>query len=493
MAGKGCIISKGRLPWTLLMLFVLALAAFLIFRPREDALPEARPVPQGLPKYQLTLRLSDEEHTLAVTEEIRYRNDTGDTLDRLVIRTWLNAFKTEETSPAALEEMYDACYSAGFSPGYAAVYDVMWNGERADWAYVNADETALAVSIPACQPGEEGQLFLRCVLHIPECRHRTGYSAGEYRLGNAVPLLSVYENGQWRTEEYAPVGDPFVSLCADFSVTLYVPEGFVPVCSAELTQDQLGAWRGEICAARDVGVWVKKGCVQCFGQGGQTKITSFAETEDQARRALKYACQAMETFSGLYGPAPYDHLFVCQADFPFGGMEYPGMIWLGKGNYLESRADTLEVTAAHETAHQWFYALVGSDQFYAPWQDEALCEYAMLRYVRERYGFFSYETLKAARVDAPMQEAIPGALTPGSPVDYFASYSDYAAVVYGRGAALLVALDEMLPQGTDDFLRAYAEAFAYQMVSRGQFEEFLNRYAGMDLSPLLLDYLDTLP
>ena len=90
-----------------------------------------------------------------------------------------------------------------------------------------------------------------------------------------------------------------------------------------------------------------------------------------------------------------------------------------------------------------------------------------------------------------MQDKTPGTLTPGSPIDYFASYADYATVVYERGAALLLALDEMLPGGVDAFLRAYAARFAFQLVSRNEFEAFLNDYAGMDCSPLLLDYLDT--
>ena len=173
-------------------------------------------------------------------------------------------------------------------------------------------------------------------------------------------------------------------------------------------------------------------------------------------------------------------------------MEYPGLCMIGERDYLESRADSLELTIAHETAHQWFFSLVGSDQVNDPWRDEALSEYLMLRYVQRRYGQSSFESLKSYRVDAAMQENVPGTVTPGSPITYFGNYTDYRTVVYDRGAALLLALDAFLPGGTDAFLRAYAGEYAFQYVSRAEFEEFLNRYAGMDLHPLLLDYLDTL-
>ncbi len=115
----------------------------------------------------------------------------------------------------------------------------------------------------------------------------------------------------------------------------------------------------------------------------------------------------------------------------------------------------------------------------------------MLRYVQKRYGQSSYEALKYYRVDAPIMESVPGSLTPGSPISYFSNYQDYRTVVYGRGAALLMALDDFLPGGTDAFLKAYAKEFAFQHVTRKQFEAFLNDYSGLDASPLLLDYLDT--
>ena len=173
-------------------------------------------------------------------------------------------------------------------------------------------------------------------------------------------------------------------------------------------------------------------------------------------------------------------------------MEYPALCMIGKNQYAAEKADSLELEIAHEIAHQWFYAVVGSDQALSPWQDEAMCEYAVLRYVQKRYGQSSFETLKYYRVDAPMMESIPGSLTPGSPISYYNNYQDYRTIVYGRGAALLLALNEFLSDGTDAFLKAYVKEYAFQYITRKQFEGFLNQYSGQDVSPLLLDYLDTL-
>ena len=499
MAGKRSIINLLRQRRFLALLAaaaVLAIAgAVWAFRPGPEAEEAAeirlKEAAQGLGDYQLTLRMDAADHTLALTEEITFRNLSGETLSDLVLRTWLNAFASEETSPAAAEELYEACYPQGFSTGELRLFDVAWNGAFAPHEYLDEARTALRVQIPALKAGKEGKLLLRAVAYIPACAHRTGIAGETWQLGNVIPLLSLYQDGAWRTDPYASVGDPFVSECANFSVTLYAPEGYTPACSAPLTRGSDGAWRGSILAARDLALCVSPDYKMASGRAGKTAVYSFAETAQGARRALGYAVKALETYGGLYGEYPYPAFTVCSVDFPFGGMEYPGLVMVSAGNYLESKADSLELTIAHEAAHQWFYALVGSDQVFDPWQDEALCEYAMLRYVRARYGAGSYEALKSLRVDAPQRENVPGNLTPGSPIDYFGSLTDYATVVYGRGAALLVALDEMLTGGVDGFLRAYVQEFAFGFAQRLDFEESLNRYAGMDVTPLLLDYLDT--
>lgn len=498
MAGKRCIITVLPVRRGLIAAGVLAAAvliAVLLFsypavspQGADSRLAEAG---KDLTDYTVTLRLNDQEDTLAITEIIQYRNDTGEPLSSLMVRTWLNAFQTEETSPAALEELYDACYPEGFSPGGLTLYDVLWNGARAAYAYVNEDQTALEIQIPALMDGQRGEMTLRCVARIPVCCYRTGKAGRDYQLGNVLPLLSLYQDGKWRTDEYSPVGDPFLNECANFHVTLHLPDGYVPACSAPLQKGEDGAWRGDMTAARDFCLCLSPDYTTASGRVGETAVYSHAKTEQGAKRVLEYAKKALETYAGLYGDYPWPALTVCEAAFPFSGMEYPGLCMIGAENYREDKADTLELTVAHEIAHQWFYALVGSDQALQPWQDEALCEYAMLRYVRARYGQGSYETLKYYRVDAPMREKLPGTLTPGSPIGYFGNLEDYRTVVYGRGAALLEAVDELLPGGVDGFLKAYAEEFAFRFATRADFESCLNRYAGMDLKPLLLDYLDT--
>lgn len=488
MKKKRCIIGG-------VCLFTV-LAVLLLFLPRGENIPAPSPAllaaAEGLDAYRVQLKLDDQKHTLSITQEVQIKNRTDALWPDVVLRLWPNAFQTEDASPAALDELYDACYPNGFSPGRVLVHDVKWNGVPAAHTFPDAMQTVLSVDVGGLAPGEEGVLYIRCVVEIPNCAHRTGYCGGTYHLGNVLPLLSVYENGAWRQDAYSPIGDPFYHECANFSITLHLPEGFTPACSLPLQQETEGVWTGSGLALRDVGLAVSNEWGGTASAAlGQVRVQAFAETKSGAHTALKYAQKALETYESLYGPYPYQTFTLCSAAFAPGGMEYPAMAVMDAAYFAPDQKDTLELLIAHETAHQWFYALVGSDPVNQPWQDEALCEWALLRYTERQHGRQAAENLRYYRVDAPMQEFIPGGLTPASPLSYFSSLGDYRSIVYGRGAALLVALDAFLPEGTDAFLQQYVQEYAFQIAGRTGFEQALNACAGMDALPLVQDYLDT--
>ncbi|MBR1606808.1 MAG: M1 family metallopeptidase [Clostridia bacterium] len=489
-----CIIRKRWQKIALVAcLLPLALLCFLWLRPGKAAGERARNASEGLDHYDYQLIFRPEESTLAVTMTLDFTNRTGDTLDTLVLRTWANAYEAEESSPAAIDALFDACYPEGFSAGYLTLEGAWWQGQVASAAYLDEAKTALAVSIDPLPSGQSGQMTLRCRITVPVCAHRLGFSKGIWQFGNALPILSVYENGGWRTDAYSPIGDPFVSQCANYAVSLTVPAGYQCASTGKCALDsrEKDSWRYVIDApaARDFAFALSQDWQKA--ETKQSGVSVIVCALENAGTAAKYAAKALKVYEKLYGDYPYETLTVCAIDFPFGGMEYPGLIFVGLPYFAAEQKDTLELVIAHEVAHQWFYGLVGSDQVNQPWQDEALSEYAMLRYARQVYGQNAYENLVITRVKAPMQERIPQPVTPATPITDFGSPDVYFSVVYGRGAAFLLAVEEMTGR-LDAFLRQYCDTCAFFLASRQDFVKLLREVTGEDLEPLMLDYLDTL-
>ena len=460
-------------------LLLLALSAqSKPWQPSEALLKAAQP----LDTYRYELVFHPEASQLAVTMRLEVHNRSRQPFDYLLLRTYAGAFSREDTSPAAYPEIHEGFYPQGFSLGGILVHDVLWNDSPAASDFEDTAETLLRITIPALAPGEEGNLTLRCVLSLPQSPSRFGCFQDVWTFGNCLPILSLRDEEGWRRDPYWPIGDPFVSQAANYRVSLSLPEGYALASSSPLEKNAY--------ALRDWAMVIVKGFTVRQTRVGQVQLLVLSNEAGKADSILMMARKALAFFNKAYGGYPWETLTLVETPFPMGGMEYPGLVVLSDTFLNAGNPDGLELTIAHELAHQWFYALVGSDQINQPWQDEALCEWSALRYVRAVYGQGAYENLKALRLDAPMRESIRQGITPASPLSFFLSYQEYTSVVYGRGTAMLEAL-ELDTGKADAFLKAYCERYAFSLASRQDFETLLNSFMGRDLSPLVQDYLDT--
>jgi hypothetical protein len=501
-------LPANRLRLVLLAALFLAAVAVTAFFLWPKAAPLQAPAPsaelqaqaRGLDTIRITASFDPGARQLAVVEELELTNRGEEPRDSLVLRTFANAFQSPDTSPAATEELYQKCYPQGFSAGSLVISSAQLHregqeGVTADYRYT--DEAKTVLRFPLDSPWEKGQtlvLELQYTLTIPKLAGRFGENSGFWALGNAFPLPAVSQDGAYREDPYYAVGDPFLSECMNFSVSLTLPKGYTAAGSAwpsvTPSSDGTSLYAFEALSVRDFALCLSNGyrLVQVMEDG--VLVSTYAKDDRQAAQALGFARQALSCYNRIFGAYPYPAYTLAQVDFPFGGMEYPSLVMLGS-DLLQQGGQDLELLVAHETAHQWWYGVVGSDQVNQAWQDEALCEYSLLPYVQQYHGIQAREDIRFSRIETAMRVTVPLGITPGSPLELFADGSEYATVVYGRGAAFLVALDTALGGGLDDFLKAYYDRYRFRLLTRQDFENELRAFSGQDWSALMTDYLDT--
>ncbi|MEG2206588.1 MAG: M1 family metallopeptidase [Clostridia bacterium] len=463
---------------------------------------------EGLDDIVIEAVFNPDAGSLSVWQRLVLVNRGADARDSAVLRTWPNAFQSAETSPCATDEFYSRCYPNGFSFGALVISEAQAQlasaqkapdnhaaqGAPVGYRYLDAAKTALLLPLNASWlPGETLTLTLRYTVYVPKAAYRFGVNSDIWALGNAFAIPAVYENGAYRTDAYAPVGDPFLSDCANYTVSITAPEGYQIAGSGEPVAEHgqgVVTYRFSLLAARDFAFTLSERYHAAQAMEGDVLVSAYAQAASAAKEALGYARKALRTFEKLYGAYPYPSLTVSEIDFPLGGMEYPAHVMIASSQ-LAAGGRVLEYVVAHEVAHQWWYAMVGSDPINQAWQDEALCEFSLLRYTEAVHGRAERDELEATRVESAMRVTVPRGITPGAPLDFFSSMSEYALVVYNRGAAALCALDRAMPSGLDGFLRRYAERFAFSRATRADFEALLAEYTGEDYAPLLTDYLDT--
>ena len=454
----------------------------------------------GLDAVYVEASLDSEAAVLTVSQTLTLSNRTGEAQGAAVLRTWPNAFQTPDTSPAAAEDkIYESCYLDGFSIGALVMSRarVARDGQEAQtvaYRYTDEAKTVLSVPVPGgWQAGEWITVSLAYTVQIPHMAYRFGVWDGIWALGNAFAIPAVWEEGTWRTDEYYPVGDPFLSDCMNWTVKLSVPEGFL--CAATgyaraRTEEGRALYEFSAPAVRDFALVVSDRFCIAQEVRDDVLVSAFATSQARARELLEDGRQALACFSARYGAYPYQSYTLCEINFPMGGMEYPGLAMIA-ADRLDAGGETLETVVAHETAHQWWYAVVGSDPVNQAWQDEALCEFSVLEYGEERYGAAWRQEREQREIESALRVTVPHGVTPGAPLERFSTMSEYSLVVYDRGAAMLCALDRMLGGELDAFLRAYYERFAFKRATREDFEALLEQVTGEDLAPLIRDYLDT--
>lgn len=483
---------KKRTLVVLALFFAVAAVVWLLMPQTAEITvsPELMKAAEGLDEIIISAKLNAQARSLNVQQTLRLKNRTGQKQDAAVLRTWPNAFQSMETSPCTAEESWvDRYYPAGFSSGALAMAHAEANGQSVLHRYTDEAKTVLKVPVPGgWQAGETLELQLTYTLQVPQMAYRFGVWEDVWALGNAFIIPAVWEDGAFRTDAYAPVGDPFVSDCANYTVDVTVPKDYVCAASANTSVVEKGVYSYRALAARDFALVISSKFQTAQTVQNGVLVTAYAADTAQAKEMLKYGQKALETYSEAFGAYPYPSYSLAQVNFPHGGMEYPGLSMIST-DLLAAGGRKLEYAVAHETAHQWWYAVVGSDSWNQPWQDEALAEFSLLHYAQAHYGPAERHDLEQSRMQSALRVTVPQGITPGAPLDYFPSASMYKLVVYDRGAACLCALHRTVP--LDGFLRDYYRNYAFRRASRADFEQQLFDSTGEDLTPLLRDYLDT--
>ena len=405
-------------------------------------------------KYTVAVRWHPSTHTLSGTERIALVNDGPSALSSVWLRLWPNG--------------YGSC-----KRHYARV-DVIGGGAAAGAAVAC---TALKVRLARpVAPGRSATVRLRLRVTVPSKPNRFGRDSGVVYLGNALPLLAVEDAGGPALEPYTDLGDPFYSRSAAWSVRLDLPAGLTAATTGSVNHHLRvghGLERLRIFArhARDFAIVIGHLDSSSVRTSTGLKITRYRPV-DQDREAslatLDTARLAVEQYTAWYGPPGVSEIDIAPPPASLGqfgaGMEFPGLVLApDTGGYT-----------AHELAHQWWYSLVGDDQWRSPWLDESFAEFSARRLPASVVGPDDLECDPGDPVGSKGRGPLSASMHQWDQV----GGEPYYNVVYLGGACALRSLESDL--GADwmtSFLRGFADGHRWQLVTPSSFVDALRAAA----------------
>jgi hypothetical protein len=434
-------------------------------------------------QYNLEAIFNYLQHSLSVTEAIHYVNYTPETIVDLILVVEPNHW-----------------------PGGFSLDSISWdNGENINNYELKNEQLHIPLSQPL-QSGERLGLMINYQLALPEIPAPSelnrpvpyGYTARQTNIVDWYPYIPPYLDGEgWVVHPRWWFGENQVFTVADFQVKITLAEpvqDLVIAASAPVVQAG-DSYTYHLDSARSFALSASTEYLVQTTTVGDVTIHSYAFPFDKngGLEVLHNTADALELFSNLIMPYPHTTLSVVEADF-LDGMEYDGLFFLSHGFfdlYDGTPKGYLTFIAAHETAHQWWYGLVGNDQALEPWLDEALCTYMEHIFYENIYADYppgSSESLVDWWWFYRVNFYDPTGWVDNSIYD-FNQFRPYRDAIYLNGAKFLQELRNLIgDQAFFAFLRDYANKNAHGIATAADFFSILRNHTSENLEGLLAKY-----
>ncbi|MFI0960312.1 M1 family aminopeptidase [Streptomyces sp. NPDC021080] len=401
------------------------------------------------PGYTVSLTSNTSGTSWSGHESVTFTNASSTSLSEVYLRLWDNYHGTCSAMPITVSNV---------------------SGGTAGSLSVACTALQISLSSPLAQ-GQSATIGFDLGITVPSGADRFGYDGAFVNIGNALPVLAVKDGAGWHLDPYTNNGESFYSLAADFKVTLDHPTSLL-VPATGTSVDTAGSSGRTVTTAtaskvRDfawaAGPFTKISGTSTAGTAINIYSVSGISSSD-AQSMLSTAKSAVDAHAARFGAYPYGELdAVIDNNYWFGGMEYPGFV-----------LDLVSTTAlTHEIGHQWFYGIVGDDEYNSPWLDEAFTDYAT-DLAQGKTGTSCWSSVSWAS----SAENITNSMA------YWDAHSSrYSTVVYGYGKCALHDLRRVLGDTVmANLLKSYAGSHWYGVSTTAEFKAAAQAATTTDLT-----------
>lgn len=521
-------------------------------------LAAATPASPPVVEYTIDVSLDPAEKKLHGTEHLVWRNPSDDPVPELRFHTYLNAFKNNRTTfmrESGGQLRGDEAGKKAADWGWIDVASI----KPADGADLRpgarfvqpdgndpSDETVLLVPLPAPVP-PHGEIALDIVFEakLPKIFARTGFVRDYFLVGQWYPKIGVYEpagmrgrkTGGWNCHAFH-ANSEFYADYGRFEVTITVPSKFVVGATGKRVSEQKRgdktayryvqdnvhdfAWTADprfvvvefpFDPARDVPPRVAARASRELGMPEADialkpvacRLLLQPGHENVRERYIRSAKEGLVFYGLWFGAYPYETLTV--VDPPddgqgSGGMEYPTFItggivqsWLSRWPFTRVRA--IEIVTIHEFGHQYWYGMVGSNEFEESWLDEGLNTDSEYRTMALFYGprdvaaFPGGLGMDEVSLAHGQYAHLPNLDPIHACAWCFANGASYGTNSYPKVGLFMAQLRQDLgPETFARAQRAYFQQWSFRHPSTSDFFDTFERVSGRDLSAYRLGIVD---
>ncbi len=472
---------------------------------RADAIPD------WLPFYDLDIELDHDQHIVHTRQRVTWTNMTDRPTQELVFNVY-PYYKIPSTGDLivyakTLELLRSSPSESLDKEGrHLTIHGVSHNGKALEYGWREDIETAMVVTLPEpVGPGKSVTVEIAFTLRLPNKQGRWGWYNGVTSLANWYPILAYYDaESGWKPAPFIAWHQPFYNEAGVYSVRFTLPiNQRVASTGTILRETDLGNGlkRLEIVAAcaRDFTIVCSDRFQEWVGYAGRTRVRvlAFPRYEWAARKMLQVACEAIPDYNHWFGPYPYDEFDIVQGQFPWNGNECSGLIMIDERVFAipEFGEMYLEHLISHETLHQWWYNVVGTNGYCETFMDESVVAFYTARRLQAKFGKNAawlkykrgFEWLPQIHHDTYLLNGLYGTLGRGEetatvqPLPGFGNVVTLFSMTYDRGAKILAMIEERIGcEAFRDFMRLVYGKYQFRVLHVKDFQAELEAYTGQN-------------
>lgn len=511
-------------------------------------------------KYVMDVTFNPTSRMISGTLDFTYKNNSSETLTEIWFHLYPNAYKNNETP---LGKQLTSINRVRFLEAPDSLRgwmnaDFFQNESKLTQRFkseTEIDEVKVDLVQPI-KPGETTILKIPFEMQIPGDFSRLGFRDKYFALTQWYPKVVVYDEDGWHPDSYLDFGE-FYGEYGSFDVTIHLPKNYILDATGWLIDspkevqfmDSLinvtttyyestdpafkKQFKEDFIAHRNNMLTNELKTVRFYAENvvdfawftspyyavrkgtNQDGVVSFSlitvPNLDGWRNAHEMALHAVNTYGEWVGKYPYPKASV--VDGPLrsgGGMEYPMITVISSGDLPGTTL--LDQVIIHEVGHNWFQAILGSNERQHAWMDEGINSYYELRVLEEKYGTekslvydpkklplsFIHHVLDPVsfrelyqiilRRDFLRDSDLPNNL----PADQYLVSGTGPLIIYQKGGFTMSSLEAYLGKETfDQAMKTYFDRWKFKHPKPKDLYDIFDEVSGKNVTPIFKDWIET--
>ncbi len=480
--------------------------------------------------YKMEVVMDVKTYQYKGKQELKYTNNSGDTLRRVFYHLYNNAFQPGSEMDMRLQNIKDpdgrmitktkvddkeikTSRISKLQPdeiGYLHVSNFKQDGEI---AHAKEVETVLEVTLAKpLLPGKSTKFILDFDGQVPVQIRRSGRNNKEgiaLSMAQWYPKMAEFDTEGWHADPY--ISREFHGVWGSFDVKITIDKNYILGGTGYLQNgDKIGynyqkkgkivtipenqktvtwhfkapmvhdfTWAADKEYIHDI-VQVPDGATLHFLYKNNPKII------DNWKKVQQQTINLMQLYNQIVGNYPYEHYSIIQGGD--GGMEYAMCtLILGEGNYKG-----LLGVIAHEMGHSWFQHVLATNESKNGWMDEGFTSYI------EDYGL---NQIAEKKVENPFEGSYKsyyklvesGKEQPLSThADRFDENRSYSISSYSKGELFLTQLEYLIGKvNLMKTIKRYYSDFKFKHPTPNDIKRTAERVSGANLDWYLTDWTKT--